>query len=734
MRMLRRLATLLAVLVPGLAAAASPRWPEAVAEALSPIAADVTGGILLDRALPISRIDRFDGSDAAPAATPAAWRQMYDEIRRAADSAIGPETLELRERARQLAATGVIPVAMLDFGYDRLRPGALEEGAIEIQGSRLHAVDGSALESRRVFAAAATKDYTHHGEGVSFVFGGEWYFGDSEVRSLSADFGDGRGWVSVRPGRPVAVRYSARGTKSVRLRALLSDGAVRTARFAFDVRRLFAPAPHETLSVTATVPYQGVFGTGEAYVYRSDANPVLTNPVIVVEGFDLDNTLNWDELYELLNQQNLLEDLRAEGFDAVVLNFTEATDPLQRNAFVVAELIRQVDAMIPAMTTNVVVGASMGGLCARYALTYLEQQAIDHRTRTFVSFDAPHRGANIPLGVQHWLEFFSGQSTDAAFLLGRLDTPAARQMLVYHHKEPQTGTGEPDSLRADWEADLAGIGSWPSAPRLTAIANGSGQSANQGFAAGAQLISYEYRSFLVDIDGDVFAVPDGTPSTLILDGLIDIILLPKETLQIVVQGTDPYDNAPGGKRDTMFQMDTTAAPYGDIVALQNDHCFVPTVSALDLNVADLFHDVSADPDPLAKTAFDVIHFPAVNEPHVEISPQAALWILDEVRTGVVDAPVVAAAAALPPLSLRPSAPNPFRAASEIRFRLGSAAPVTVDVLDVSGRLVRRLVDGRSLPAGEHSVRWERGRLAAGVYLYRVRAAGASRSAKAVLLR
>jgi hypothetical protein len=61
---------------------------------------------------------------------------------------------------------------------------------------------------------------------------------------------------------------------------------------------------------------------------------------VVVEGFDLDNSMNWDELYALLNQQNLLEDLRADGYDAVVLNFSDATDYLQRNAFVLVDLLQ----------------------------------------------------------------------------------------------------------------------------------------------------------------------------------------------------------------------------------------------------------------------------------------------------------------------------------------------------------------------------------------------------------
>ena len=45
-----------------------------------------------------------------------------------------------------------------------------------------------------------------------------------------------------------------------------------------------------------------------------------------------------------MNRENLLEDLRIDGFDAVVLDFTEATEPIQRNAFVLTELLAQVSA------------------------------------------------------------------------------------------------------------------------------------------------------------------------------------------------------------------------------------------------------------------------------------------------------------------------------------------------------------------------------------------------------
>ena len=75
--------------------------------------------------------------------------------------------------------------------------------------------------------------------------------------------------------------------------------------------------------------------------------------------------------------------------------------------------------------------------------------------------------------------------------------------------------------------------------------------------------------------------------------------------------------------------------------------------------------------------------------------------------------------------LHQNRPNPFGPSTAVRFDLAGAGPqpVRLEIFDVSGRLVRTLVD-RSLPPGEFEVRWDgrtdRGeKVAAGVYFYRL---------------
>lgn len=91
-----------------------------------------------------------------------------------------------------------------------------------------------------------------------------------------------------------------------------------------------------------------------------------------------------------------------------------------------------------------------------------------------------------------------------------------------------------------------------------------------------------------------------------------------------------------------------------------------------------------------------------------------------------------------PIALSAPAPNPFRGSTEIRYVLSEAGDVTVDVLDLAGRLVSRIARG-SQGAGEHVVRWD-GRdargdaMPPGLYLVRVDANGRTAARKVAALR
>ena len=108
----------------------------------------------------------------------------------------------------------------------------------------------------------------------------------------------------------------------------------------------------------------------------------------------------------------------------------------------------------------------------------------------------------------------------------------------------------------------------------------------------------------------------------------------------------------------------------------------------------------------------------------------------------VDSTQVASGAGGLPLpdrySLEPNRPNPFNPVTTIAYDLRSAGKSRLVIYDVSGAVVRRLVDATQ-PAGRYSVTWD-GRddaghqSASGVYFYRLTSGSFSQTRKMVLLK
>ncbi|WP_223032859.1 esterase/lipase family protein [Hanstruepera marina] len=453
---------------------------------------------------------------------------------------------------------------------------------------------------------------------------------------------------------------------------------------------LYAQTPGGESAITtidATIPYQGfgepsaLLGSGEYKIFYDNVDGVLDKPIIFVDGFDPNDSRDIDSMYSLLDYGNSNENLgdivRDEGYDLIVLNFPEeylsptdgttlirgGADFIQRNAYILVELINTInqDKVIDA-EQNVVIGPSMGGLISRYALTYMESQTLDHDTRLYISFDSPHQGAHVPIGIQYLFNYMvngdPGISEAEPLVSGLLNSAAAKQMLIDHYLAHVDGSGYNQAaithtpigapnFRDAFQTELDGMG-FPQDTRNVSITNGSGTGQMTG-TPGAELINHTFDT------GSAEVPPFGTVNTR---AIITVNFAPLASQSNVVTDfigqaevifpgnwvtgfsynasaestaeSDGLDNAPGGQFDLFSFDDGTNPLITEFVQNLNEQYFdfIPTLSGLAISSEP---DWYATPD-INDSPFDNTYIPMNNEPHVTLTDGNVAFALAEIRS------------------------------------------------------------------------------------------------------
>lgn len=366
--------------------------------------------------------------------------------------------------------------------------------------------------------------------------------------------------------------FATSGLKTLEFKATYTNGKQLISTATINVKvinvlhRSNAPEP-----IIATEPFKGYdeatdcegncFGEGEYQIFfGNDTNNVerttLQKPIIILDGFDPGDTRKISKengsIVQLIDndfkEQNM-EKFKAAGFDVVILNFpnypirTEnksvfnpttnqyinistniyrdgGADYIERNANVLKALIAELNGKLVANGSTEklkIIGPSMGGLISRVALTQMEQANQNHNADIWVSFDSPHLGANIPIGLQYFFTFMElGQ-------VEMLKSPAAKQMLLIQNPPPftvqelanQFGAGSwiynllikemekyPGnySFRNTFKNLLNNLGFPNNTNRNLALINGSINGTRQGTPKGLEL----------DVDLDVLRTPLGS--------------------------------------------------------------------------------------------------------------------------------------------------------------------------------------------------------------------------------
>ncbi|NPU64328.1 hypothetical protein HL667_04895 [Bradyrhizobium sp. 83012] len=601
------------------------------------------------------------------------WEAMYGELAVAAEQTIPPLSamFDLADSQQGAVAIGVLNVQYQ--APDRRLAGALrravrDQAALELPpGTDI----SDMIETRTAFAACAIlppaywgvsrQQEVHDGLEVHFKLQTTLYVSNGELPDrLEIDFGDGGGFRPVLFDTESVVTYDEAGEQRIVLRAWFGDEA-RCAAFRFIVadaarhatppeRGNGAPVPASRIHVRASIAHEGKHYQGVMHVYWawSNRSGKLRKPLLLAEGFPGKNDANaiYDYFNGFTGERNnpnakLADELRVAGYDLVILIFDERGSPIQGNAFVYLEALCWIrDNGAQGRPRVHAMGGSMGGLIARYALAYAEQQRLDPGdVAALTTFDSPHQAANVPLAAQITARFFAYRQPDPDTLL---NYRAAKQMLIH---QVWRWDGERESLTkpefSKFYAELEALAfhGYPTRPKKYAICNGALDSHVVSIPGGAKTLSVErtdsptvYRVELWATPNKVFNSKTYYAELYMCDQTRNARVF--YSVDSDAQGFYTRDGCAGGLAKN-FKTIYDALICPQRAALHYElNCFIPVHSALGVPRQDAYAFEARTVQP-GDTPFNKWYVPAGNQPHCTVDEGIKNWVLARVAEHVL---------------------------------------------------------------------------------------------------
>jgi len=666
----------------------------------------ITTGLLVDYGLQIVAPEYFNGIPAdSNYVDMDTWKMLYggiytSKINNNANLPL-PETVFA---AIDNTQSGAVPLAMMHFQYNKLNDDAVSLNLLKVVNNQLVEIPGAASPylTKQLFAVAPQSLYFTTST-ASFVFKQSLWFSNSgkTVQKLEINFNNESGYKTAAWDAPVSYTFGFEGQKTIYFRLTYTDGSSYTSQTNVRVeggsptlRSSGTDIEISEIIIAASTLHSG--GKIQIKYASSNTTGQLRKPLIVAEGFDawklmsgLRNTdiyvfldtckcNNFGTINSFYSDGNLKNNIDLSQYDIVYLDYNDGTDDIRRNAKLFEQVIDTVNALKVGGQPNVVMGLSMGGLVARYALREIELAGKDHQTWKFISVDAPHKGANVPVSVQAAVRHLEDLDLKVFFVkvlsatdifsnlkgaINLLNSKAAKQMLIYQVTKNLTyNNSEYTSFMQEYDA----MG-FPQRCKNVAIADGNGQG-SKIFTPESKLVimneSYTLKWWMEALNVLFGSISGITLTTNYPQLVINVIpgktqlyasvfanALPDKKVSKIYEGRAyykktilwlipvtvdltkksmnstsdmlPIDGAPGGLYDIerMMNLDSTIMQY----VVQKRFCFVPTVSALGLsNWKDKLNENLQNEDFYASgtSNFDQYFTPATNDLHTRLNLSA----------------------------------------------------------------------------------------------------------------
>ena len=225
-------------------------------------------------------------------------------------------------------------------------------------------------------------------------------------QSIQFDPGDGNGFRSVSLGSTVMVSYLNEGIVETKLTVTVG-GKTYYSHGVLQVKNpMIEPnATGDYLDTLVSAIYNGKTYQAKIVYHYSSSNK---RPLIVSEGFDpwklkeknsTHKYSGFTDIHSIIDTFSLHSFI--SNYDVYYVDWYDCGADIRANAEVLKSVIRWVNENNSSGEPNIVMGQSMGGLIARYALRDMELDNEPHNTTLYISHDVPYLGANISPGLQY---------------------------------------------------------------------------------------------------------------------------------------------------------------------------------------------------------------------------------------------------------------------------------------------------------------------------------------------
>ena len=306
-----------------------------------------------------------------------------------------------------------ISLSLALYKYSQIKENALKDGLITYKNDQVYTTNKDPYKQGYLFACSSLVENTTE-SSIIISLPQSNLLTNMHLSKLEVNLGNGFQEMGVNKKVKANLQQ---GRNEIIIKATLDNGqSLLSHMFITKLERKpdgltraseyrFLSNPLSDTIVINGDDYRGISTTAKVMIIPSRlGNGKISKPFIFVEGFNpqTSNNAKCGQGSLLSYYRDWSKFITDNGYDFVYVHWCTPEEYIQANAYTLVKIIETINNMSAQNSEpSLLIGHSMGGLVARYALKTMENKNKPHHVGTYVSYDAPHLGANVPIGLLH---------------------------------------------------------------------------------------------------------------------------------------------------------------------------------------------------------------------------------------------------------------------------------------------------------------------------------------------